>query len=162
MYVNGLVLITLGLLLLQRLGFLKEIITRDHYHDLGKLIFAFSIFWGYIWISQYLLIWYANIPEEIAYFTLRERNDWAWLFYLNLFINLALPFLILLPRGAKRNKSVLLKVCLCLLIGRWLDLYLMMAPPILEHAKIENPEIGFSEVFYIIGLWSFIYSFCCP
>jgi len=99
-----------------------------HLHDLGKLLFAFSTFWMYIWFSQYMLIWYASIPEETSYFTARLAGMWEPLFLLNVALNWAVPFAVLLPRGSKRAPRVLVKVALAVLLGRWLDLYLMVVP----------------------------------
>ena len=95
---------------------------QEHLHDLGKLIFAFSTFWMYIWFSQYLLIWYANIPEETSYFTRRLAGFWEPLFFLNFLLNWAVPFLVLLSVKAKRSSSMMLKVCWVILVGRWVDL----------------------------------------
>ena len=72
---------------------------EEHLHDLGKLLFAFSTFWMYIWFSQYMLIWYADISEETAYYVARLHNAWAPLFLLNMILNWAVPFAALLPRG---------------------------------------------------------------
>ncbi len=113
---------------LERLGPLHGVLTEDHLHDLGKLLFAFSTFWMYIWFSQYMLIWYANIPEETVYFTRRLHGYWQPLFLLNILLNWAVPFLALLSRPAKRRAGTLVKVAVVVLAGRWLDLYLMILP----------------------------------
>ncbi|MEK6625936.1 MAG: hypothetical protein AABY86_13245, partial [Bdellovibrionota bacterium] len=99
MFVNGLVMVVLSLLVLQHLGYLKDVINENHYHDLGKMIFGFSTFWAYIWFSQYMLIWYSNIPEETIYYVIRDQNSWDWFFYANLIFNWGVPFLALMPRG---------------------------------------------------------------
>lgn len=109
-------------------GALRGILTRDHLHDLGRLLFSFSSFWMYIWFSQFMLIWYVNNPEETAYFVRRTQGAWWSLFYLNVLINWVVPFLVLMPRAAKRSPGVLLTVALVVLVGRWLDLYLMILP----------------------------------
>ncbi len=111
-------------------------------HDLGKLMFGFSCFWMYIWFSQYMLIWYANISEETVYFVRRTEGLWGPLFVLNLALNWAIPFFALMPRAAKRTASVLLKVALVMLAGRWLDLYLSVLPPVLG----ASPAFGFAEI----------------
>jgi hypothetical protein len=119
----------------------SQSVTRDQLHDLGKLLFGFSSFWMYLWFSQYMLIWYTNIPEETFYYVRRTQGTWQPLFVLNFALNWAIPFFVLLPRAAKRSPSVLLKVSIILLAGRWLDLYLAFAPPLAE-----TPAFGFSEV----------------
>lgn len=98
-------------------------------HNLGKLLFGFSTFWAYIWLSQYMLIWYANLPEETMHFLRRFSGDWAILFWLNVVVNFAVPFIVLLSAKAKRHTATLLQVSLVVLAGRWLDFYLLIAPP---------------------------------
>ncbi|GBC79082.1 hypothetical protein HRbin09_00296 [bacterium HR09] len=118
--------------LLQRgprgVGPLAPYVNANHLHDLGKLLFAFSTFWAYIWFSQYMLIWYANLPEEASYFVERLAGFWQPLFILNLFLNWVLPFFALLPRASKRSPKALAMVSLVLLVGHALDLYLMVGP----------------------------------
>src|SRR5207245_913440 len=101
-------------------------VTVDQLHDLGTLLFAFSSFWMYIWFCQYWLIWYVNNPEETAYFVRRWQGGWPALFFLNLTLNWGIPFFVLLVRSAKRSPRVLGTVALLILIGRWLDLFLMI------------------------------------
>lgn len=119
--------ITVAAIFLRRSGAMPGI-TESHLHDLGKLMFGFATLWAYLWFSQYLLIWYSNIPEETVYFIARTHGGWSGLFYANLVLNWALPFVLLLPRPAKRNPSHLLRVAAILLAGRWLDLHLMIYP----------------------------------
>lgn len=151
LFVNTLAVMTLTTIYLQHKGHFKDVINENHYHDLGKLIFGFTTFWAYIWFSQYLLIWYSNIPEETQYFYLRENYTWDWLFYFNLAINWLVPFLSLMTRASKRSTFILIRVCILLLIGHWLDLYLMIAPNVFKHAHIENPVIGWVELGMAIG-----------
>jgi hypothetical protein len=116
---------------LKKLGPFARVLTEDHLHDLGKLLFAFSTFWAYIWFSQFMLIWYTDIPEESAHFVVRMRGNWWPLFVLNFMINWTFPFLALLPRVTKRTPSLLVKVAVLVLLGRWLDLYLAISPPVM-------------------------------
>jgi hypothetical protein len=97
-------------------------------HDLGKLLFAFSTFWAYIWFCQYLLIWYANLPEETGHFIARLSRGWSTLFWLNPILNFVVPFTALLSVRAKRHAPTVLQVALMVLAGRWLDTYLLIAP----------------------------------
>jgi len=114
-------------ILLNRAGLLPEL-QPSHLHDVGKLMISFATFWAYQWISQFLLIWYSNIPEETVYFEARWQNGWLGVWLVNLLVNWALPFLLLLPRQAKREPRWLLAVGILLLGGRWLDLWLMTMP----------------------------------
>lgn len=97
-------------------------------HDLGQLLLAFCCAWAYLWFSQYLLIWYVNIPEEAVYYTKRTAGGWGTLFYLNPVLGWLLPFLALLPREAKERAEFIGKVAVVVLVARWLDLYLMIVP----------------------------------
>ena len=129
-FISGLAATTLTVILLKQAGYLK-MVNANHLHDLGKFVFAFSIFWTYIWFSQFMLIWYANIPEESIYF--RERlggyNDhYTWIFFVNLIVNFVFPFLVLMTRDAKRQMIMLKIVCIAILFGHWLDFYLMIMP----------------------------------
>jgi hypothetical protein len=119
--------VAIAAVLLARAGLLPQL-RPDHLHDLGKLMFGFATFWAYLWFSQFLLIWYANIPDETAYFELRWQGGWMPLFFANLIVNWGLPFLLLLPRAAKRNAGYLLSVGALMLAGRWLDLWVMTMP----------------------------------
>jgi hypothetical protein len=120
-------------------GLLGGRLSRDHLRDLGTLLFSFSSFWMYIWFSQYLLIWYVNNPEETEYFILRQSEVWQPVFFANLILNWAVPFLVLLFRRAKESPTILLIVALCLLAGRWLDLYLMILPPVAGTSSAFGP-----------------------
>ncbi len=102
--------------------------TDNHLHDLGQLLFGFSCFWMYIWYSQYMLIWYTDIPEEAVYFVRRMYGAWGPVMAANILLNFGIPFLVLLPRPNKRSASVMTKVAVVVLIGRWVDLCLMVFP----------------------------------
>lgn len=117
-------------------GPFRNVLTRHHLHDLGTLLFAFSSFWMYIWFCQYLLIWYVNNPEETVYFWRRQQPGWQALFLLNVVLNWGVPFVILLFRPAKQTPSVLLAVAGSVLVGRWLDLHLMIMRPVAGAAPL--------------------------
>jgi len=145
-FVAGVAAITLVVLLLKENGYLP-MISDNHLHDLGKYVFAFSIFWTYIWFSQYLLIYYANIPEESIYFIERLKSDfYTPVFFLNIIINFFFPFLVLMTRDAKRHGVFLKIVCVVVLFGHWLDFYLMVTPGTLQ----ENGGFGFLEIGTIL------------
>lgn len=105
-------------------------------HTLSSLLFAFSFFWGYIWFCQAMLIWYANIPEETLHFAHRFTGGWSMLFWLNPVLNLAIPFVALLSTAAKRNPAVLVQVALVVLVGHWLDVFLLIGPGVGESASV--------------------------
>ncbi len=147
MFSGGIALLILLVLWLRRSGPLRDFVHEEHLHDLGKLLFAFSTFWMYIWFSQYMLIWYANISEETAYYVVRLRNAWAPLFLLNMLLNWAVPFAALLARKPKRNPRALGRVAAVVLAGRVLDVYLMIAPPL--HGA--RPLAGVWEVGALAG-----------
>ena len=104
MFLNGLAAITILAILLKRMGPFQTVLSSSHLHDLGKLIFAFSTFWMYLWFSQYMLIWYSNIPEETTYFLARLKGSWTIFTLLNLLFNLAIPFVVLLPVFKKERR----------------------------------------------------------
>src|SRR5690606_34506629 len=141
-FVSGLAAITLLVVLLKEAGYLK-MVNSNHLHDLGKFVFAFSIFWAYIWFSQFLLIYYANIPEESIYFLERLSSDhYSMVFFVNLILNFFFPFLVLMTRDAKRQMIFLKIVCVVVLAGHWLDFYLMVTPGVLT----VNGGFGFIEI----------------
>ncbi len=107
---------------------LDKEITIEHYHDLGKLMFAFTIFWGYMAFSQYFLIWYGNIPEETVWFLHRWENSWKTVSLVIVFGHFVIPFFLLFPQVTKRRPGMLLFISLWLLLMHWLDLYWLVLP----------------------------------
>ena len=101
---------------LKRKGYLPQL-NENHLHDLGKYAFAFSIFWTYLWFSQFMLYWYGNIPEETKWFLERARTNYSGLFYANLFLNFIFPFLMFMRRDAKRDMNVLTIVASVLVLS---------------------------------------------
>ncbi len=126
--VGVLAVLPLAALGLQAAGRLRGVITAEHYHDLGKLLFGFVVFWGYIAFSQYLLIWYGNIPEETQWYRHRLSGGWENLALVLLVGHLILPFFGLLSRAAKRRTKVLAFWSAWLLAMHWLDLYWLIMP----------------------------------
>ena len=125
----------------------------------GKLTLAFATFWGYIWFCQYLLIWYSNIPEETSYYVTRFTGAWGPLTVVNPVVNLLIPFVVLLPRPAKRSESVMMWVAILLLFGRWFDLFLMVAPPLMPSPRVGLWEIGPMAASVPIGIMAFFAAF---
>ena len=141
-FVSGMSLILLWVVYLKNQGNL-ELVTKEHMHDLGKFMFAFSIFWTYLWFAQYMLIWYANIPDETVYFKLRQQGPYSVIFYANFIINFCMPILILMARPSKRNYFTVTFMAMIIIFGHWLDFFQMIMPgPLGEHWHINWYEIG--------------------
>lgn len=155
-FVTGLSAITLTTILLKEQGYLRGI-NENHFHDMGKFIFGFSIFWTYVWFSQFLLIYYANIPEESIYFVDRlhgHGGSYRALFFINLIMNFFFPFLALMTRDAKRKMIFLKIVTVVVMFGHYLDFYLMIMPGTVKG----NSGFGLVEIGTILVFGSlFIY-----
>jgi hypothetical protein len=153
-FVAGIALITLFVVYLKNNGYL-EYTTREHLHDLGKFMFAFSIFWTYLWYSQFMLIWYANIPEETVYFEPRIQGVYRGIFLFNLVINFLAPLLILMKRGAKRNYGTITMMAVLIIFGHWLDFYQMVFPGITpDHVPFMLVDMGIGLGF--VGVIMFV------
>ena len=154
MWLTGLCTITLVLIFLKKAGYMTWV-NENHFHDLGKFIFGFSIFWTYIWFSQFLLIYYANMPEETVYFYKRWEPEYLPWFWVNIVINFLAPVLMLMSRNSKRQMNSLMVVCIMLLMGHWLDYYMMIMPgTVAEHRGFGIIEVGTAIGF--VGLFTFL------
>ncbi len=141
-FVSGMSLIMLWVVYLKNQGNL-ELVTKEHMHDLAKFMFAFSIFWTYLWFAQYMLIWYANIPDETVYFKLRQHGPYSVIFYANFIINFCMPIIILMARPSKRNYFTVTFMAMLIIFGHWLDYFQMIMPgPLGAHWHINWYEIG--------------------
>lgn len=122
-------LLAVILFFVQREGLLEGVLTREHLHDVGKYVMGFTVFWAYIAFSQYMLIWYANLPEETAWYHARQQTGW-WMGVAMLLLvgHFAIPFLLLLSRPAKRNYRFLASVSVLVLVTHWFDLYYLVGP----------------------------------
>ena len=147
-FIAAMSLTILMIIFLQSKGYLEEV-TKEHIHDLGKYLFAISIFWTYLWFSQFMLIWYANIGEETIYF-LTRRDQYPVLFYGNLVINFVLPFLILMRNDNKRKFGTLAFVSIICLFGHWIDFFLMIKPGVL-HTAMEAAAHGAGDAVGHVG-----------
>ncbi len=146
--VGGVAILSILAVLLQASGRLTHVISVEHYHDLGKLLFAFVVFWAYIAFSQFMLIWYGNLPEETGWFLKRQTGSWVWLSLALLFGHFVLPFLVLLPRYLKRRPRFLAVAAGWMLLMHWLDLY-WLAGPELTPAGV---RLGPVDLLCFVGL----------
>ena len=120
--------LALTLMWLQSKGRLTSSVTVHHFHDLGKMVFAFTIFWAYVGFSQFMLLWYANIPEETLWFKIRFANSWGTLSWFLLFGHFVIPFFGLLSRHVKRNRKALAFWCIWQLVMIYVDMYWLVMP----------------------------------
>ena len=152
-FLSSLAMITVFVVLLRKAGY-THLFTTEHLNTMGNLMLAFCIFWIYLWVSQHMLIWYANIPEETSYFVFRHFDSWGTLSLINVLMNWMVPFFILLSKFCKRHDQTMLQVSILLLLGHWLDLYIMIMP--VTH-KVSPPfsiwEIGPFVGIMALFLW---------
>ena len=139
------------IVLLSRTEPMSKIIAPDHLHDLGKLMFAFVMLWAYFQFSQFLIIWSANLPEEIGFYLTRIEGRWVYVSALLVIGHFALPFLVLLNRDLKRSGAVAL-VALFIIAMRFVDLFWLMGPRD-GHASPALSWMNFVTPFALGGLW---------
>lgn len=146
LFYSGLATIAIVVILLRKQGILTSYVTDDHLHDLGKLMFTFLVFWAYIAFSQYMLIWYANLPEETFYMITRTQGAWKPVSVALILVKFAIPFFFLVSRSAKRSENWLLFVAFWFLGAQWLDIYWMVFPTFFE-----TPVFGWMEIGLFLG-----------
>lgn len=151
--VSGLSVISLVAMVLRKNGFLTKEITIEHFHDLGKLIYGFNIFWAYIAFSQYFLIWYANIPEETFWFHLHFTGSWQWVAALLAIGHFGIPFIFFMSRHAKRNLKVHAIMAIWLCGMHFLDLYWVIMPTFLK----TGASFGIGDLALLVGLGSLFF-----
>ena len=151
----GFTTILLFCLFLKKQGYLQDL-NDSIIHDLGKWVFAFSVVWTYMWFSQFMLIWYANIPEEVTYFMERiELSNYRFLFWFSAAINFVVPTIVLMSRDAKRNTNFLIVASVVILIGHWINSYLLFAPGTLhDHGHLGLTDLGMGLGF--LGLFFYV------
>ena len=145
-FVSGIALITIFVIYFKNQGQL-EFVTQEHLQDLGKFMFAFSIFWTYLWFDQFMLIWYGNIPEETIYFKSRLQGTYEGLFFLNLVLNFVCPILIFMKKATKRNYTIVTFMCILIIFGHWIDFYLMVMPGTVKN----DPHLSWFEFGIPLG-----------
>ena len=138
---------TILTILLKRGGALQGIVNENHLHDLGKFMFAFTAFWAYIGFSQFMLIWYANLPEETGYFMHRLHGGWFWVSIFLMVGKFVVPFVTLLSRENKRNESTLLFAGVFMLIAQWIDNLWVVQPEFFR----DGPHVSWIEIGTFIG-----------
>jgi len=155
-FVSGMSLIALWVIYLKNKGYL-EYTNQEHLHDIAKFMFAFSVFWTYLWFSQYMLIWYSNQPEETIYFKHRVQGPYKGIFFLNLIINFICPLLILMKRGSKRNYTLVTFMAVLIIFGHWIDFYQeVMGSISKDHVTLGWLDFGILSLF--VGLMIFFVS----
>jgi hypothetical protein len=142
-FLHALAAIALLTILLNRRGHFPEL-NQYHRHDLGKYVFGFGVFWAYLWFCQFLLIWYANIPEETAYYAVRSSSGWMAVQAASLLGNFLAPSALLLGIAAKKDDRFLIAACVSVCLGRGLDLYVMIMPSVSGAAR---PHWGDLPIF---------------
>lgn len=128
LFQSSLAFFVLLLIYFRRKGLVQGYYTEEHVHDVAKFMKGFTVFWAYIAFSQFMLIWYANIPEETEFYILRSMNGWISVSMALLIFKFIVPFIALLPRGAKRNEKHLILVSVLLLVMQYLDIYWLVYP----------------------------------
>lgn len=146
LFYSGLAMLAIWVVVLRKKGIINSYVTEDHLHDIGKLMFAFLVFWGYIGFSQYMLIWYANLPEETFYFITRLEGGWKGVSVALVLVKFVIPLFLLICRPAKRKENWLLFVAFWFLAAQWLDVYWMVFPTFFE-----TPVFGWMEVGIFLG-----------
>src|SRR5690554_1292332 len=152
-FVSGITVLTLITIYLKSKGLL-EYVNKSHLQDLAKYMFAFSIFWTYLWFSQFMLIWYANIPEEVTYF-IQRIDEYGLPFFGMMALNLIFPLLILVSADFKRIPWIVVFVGIIILFGHYMDFFTMIMPATVgARWSIGIPEI--SSVLFFLGLFIFV------
>lgn len=154
MWISALVAITILIVWLKKLGYL-EFVTESTVHDMGKWMFAISFLWTYLYFSQFMLIWYSDIPEEVIYFQTRWESYKA-LMWTVLFVNFAFPMVMLMSRDSKRNFFFLMFVGTIIFIGHYLDLIMIVMPGTVGHAWTGLSWMEFGTFFFFLGLFIYV------
>lgn len=152
-FFHGISVITAIVIILYKLGYFP-MLTKKHLHDFSRYIWALSLIWGYMWLAQYLLIWYANIPEETIYYIPREMGEYKELFYTELIMNWTFPFFFLMWNRIAKSANWLLFTVVVLIIGQWVELYMSIMPGTVETHSISIIEIG--TFIGSFGLFAFV------
>ena len=155
LFQSSLAVLAMMIIFIRRSGAVKGYVTVEHQHDVVKFLKGFTVFWAYIAFSQFMLIWYANIPEETEYYIMRSQNGgWLALSFGLLIFRFIVPFLALLPRGLKRNDNHVILVSALILVMQYVDIYWMVYPNFFDgEIKFGVVEIGIFAGFAGLFLW---------
>ncbi len=144
LFQSGLALMIVLIWMLMRNGTLRDFVNTDHIHDMAKFLFGFSVFWGYIVFCEYMLIWYANLPEETFFYIERAKSGWFAFGAAAFVLRLVVPLFAILPFGNKRNFKILIPVCFVILAGHWIEMFWMIFPAMRLPLGIETLAAGFA------------------
>jgi len=128
----------------------------EHFHDYGKLLLAFIMIWAYFGVSQFIIIWSGNLPEETSWYMGRANGPWRWFSLLLVFSHFVLPFVLLLSRNLKRDKTRLARVAAMMLVVRWFDLYWLSAPAFSEH--LAPHLLDLTTPVALFGIWFYVFT----
>src|SRR5450759_241946 len=152
-FLHGVSILTLIVFILYKRGYFP-FFNEYHLHDFARYIFMLSIVWGYFWFAQFMIIWYGNIPEETAYYSIRWQAGWKVLFFLEIGLNWFIPFMILLPVKASRNMTIVTIVIVFLIIGQYIDLFVQVIPGTTGALKFSwisaGTFLGFAGLFALV------------
>jgi len=152
-FLHGVSILTLIVFILYKRGYFP-FLNKYHLHDFARYIFMLSIIWGYFWFAQFMIIWYGNIPEETVYYYMRWQEGWKVLFFLEIGLNWAIPFLLLLPVKTSRNMTAIVIVIIFLIIGQYVDLFVQVIPGttgVLRYGWIEaGMFLGYAGLFALV------------
>jgi hypothetical protein len=154
MWISALTMITMLIVWMKKLGYL-EFVTESTIHDMGKWMFAISFLWTYLYFSQFMLIWYANIPEEIIYFQTRWES-YKTLMWVVLFVNFCFPMIMLMSRDSKRNFFFLIFVGTIILFGHFMDIIMIVMPGTVGHNWTGVSWMEFGTFSFFLGLFLFV------
>ena len=147
--------VSLATMALQRAGMIKKAVTAEHYHDLGKFTFGHTVFWAYIAVSQLIIIWFGNIPEETEYYMARVTGGWEIITYALPVTNFFIPFLYLVSRHVKRNRTAFAAGCIYTLVMRVVDVYWLVLPSYGAHGEgAHEPHLAvhWLDVTAVVGI----------
>jgi len=147
LFQSGMAFLAILAIWMRRRGLLEGIFNANHLQDIGNFMFAFAVFSAYIGFSQYMLIWYANMPEETFYLITRKTGPWGFVFLSTVFLRFFIPFFLLMGRDAKRNEKTMLLGAAVIILGEFLDIYLMIGPVV----NPQKPLFGWIELGTFLG-----------